>query len=234
MGTELTVRAYIHEEPSHATGGEETLMQNQEGTFLGDSCHMERESIQRCQSGDISGLEALYRIYSERVFRTCYRILGDYGLAEDQTQEVFLRVFEQIQCFSGRSLFSTWLYRVTVNQTLNALRQSQRREFGIKGVPLHEQTASANPGPASELERKETREFVQAMLDSLSTEQRTVIVLREIEALSYAEIAEIIGKPVGTVMSRLHRARKELKKSMAQGNIAVEASVLKSEVRGSR
>ena len=107
----------------------------------------EKAAIQMCQAGDISGLEALYSLYSEKVFRTCFRILGDHAAAEDQTHEVFLHVFRKIDRFRGRSTFSTWLYRLTVNQTLNRLRSRKRRLLKMLGVDFVEGMAGKGPAP---------------------------------------------------------------------------------------
>ena len=168
----------------------------------------EGAAIQMCQAGDISGLEALYSLYSEKVFRTCYRILGDHAAAEDQTHEVFLRVFQKISHFRSRSTFSTWLYRLTVNQTLNRLRSRKRRLLKMLGVDFVEGMAGKGPAPDHRLLRTEQADALQQILSSLSAEHRTVLVLREIEELSYREISQILGIPHGTVMSRLHRARR--------------------------
>ena len=88
---------------------------------------LEQAAVRRCQRGEIEGLEVLYSIYAERIFRTCFRILGNRGAAEDQTHEIFLRLFAKIGQFDGRSRFSTWLYRLAVNHTLNRLRSRNQR-----------------------------------------------------------------------------------------------------------
>jgi len=156
----------------------------------------ERSAIGACRRGEIEGLGVLYEIYKERVFRTCHRILGDAALAEDVAQEVFLRVFEQIRRFDERSRFSTWLYRLAVNRALNAAQKARREGRPAPAPP---------PGPAPG-----DPEVLRGLLAGLSLEQRAVLVLREIEGLSYAEIADALAIPVGTVMSRLARARAEL------------------------
>ena len=191
----------------------------------------ERAAIQMCQAGDISGLEALYSLYSEKVFRTCYRILGDRAAAEDQTHEVFLHVFRKIDRFRGRSTFSTWLYRLTVNQTLNRLRSRKRRLLKMLGMEFVEGMAGKGPAPDREVLRNEQSDVVQQMLSSLSAEHRTVLVLREIEELSYREISSILEIPRGTVMSRLYRARRELKSAFLSGNSEDPTSVQKGAGR---
>ena len=175
----------------------------------------------------MDGLEILYAIYSERVFRTCFRILGDRAAAEDQTHEVFLRLFEQIGRFDGRSRFSTWLYRLAVNHTLNRLRQRNRRSSKL-GELVFPSEVPARELPDRSLLQKEAGGRVQALLGALSLDHRTILVLREIEELDYAEIAEVLGVAKGTVMSRLHRARLELKRRWLQeheGNSVAGADV---------
>lgn len=165
-------------------------------------------AIRSCQRGDIEGLRVLYELHSEKVFRTCLRILGNRWLAEEAAQDVFLRMFEQIRQFRMRSSFSTWLYRLTVNHTLNLLHQ-HRRQARL--------STSDTPGdcpaePEQSFLAKEKRHQLCEALSDVPLEQRTILVLREIEELSYREISQVLGIPTGTVMSRLFRARQELKR----------------------
>lgn len=190
---------------------------------------LEQAAVRRCQGGEIDGLEFLYGIYAERVFRTCLRILGDRAAAEDQTHEVFLRLFEQIGRFDGRSSFSTWLYRLAVNHTLNRLRRRNRRSSKLREF-VRPAEAPARELPDRNVLRKEEADRVQVLLSSLSPDHRTILVLREIEGLGYAEIAEVLGVAKGTVMSRLHRARQELKRRWLQeleGNSVLDEDVQK-------
>ena len=171
----------------------------------------ERQAIDTCLAGRIGGLGTLYELYSQKVFRTCLRILGDRSEAEDQTQEVFVRIFSQIGRFRGRSKFSTWLYRLTVNQSLNRLR-SRRRDADRFGPLSALGDPAASEGPAEQsLIIREMSDRAQDLLSGLSPDYRAVVVLREIEDLSYREISDVLEVPIGTVMSRLHRARQRLK-----------------------
>lgn len=140
---------------------------------------------------------------------------GESELAEDATQEVFLRVFEQINRFEGRSTFSTWLYRLAVNHALNFLKQKRRRErisVGERADPA-ECLPDLSCTPHDAVTQREHRRELQHLLSLLSIEHRTVVVLREIEELSYREIAAVLDIPAGTVMSRLSRAREALRKA---------------------
>ncbi|MFQ5525904.1 MAG: RNA polymerase sigma factor [Thermoanaerobaculia bacterium] len=193
----------------------------------GDVVPLEQAAVRRCQSGEIEGLEALYGIYAEPVFRTCFRILGDRAAAEDQTHEVFIRLFEQIGRFDGRSRFSTWLYRLAVNHTLNRLRKRKRRSAKLQRF-VRTAELPARESPDRSILRREHVDHVKALLSRLPSDHRTILVLREIEELSYSEIAEVLGIARGTVMSRLHRARRELKRRWLEnlaGNSATGADV---------
>lgn len=160
-------------------------------------------AVRACREGRMDGLRQLYELYGSQVHRTCYRILGNPALAEEATQEIFLRVFQRIDSFDGRSLFSTWLYRVAVNQTLTLL-QKERRQGQPVPAGLH---LVGRP-----LSSAEQSALLQEALQQLTPDARLALTLREIEGLSYKEMAEILDIPMGTVMSRLSRARMDFKK----------------------
>lgn len=169
----------------------------------------ERRAIDECLAGRLEGLEHLYEIYRVPVFRTCLRLLGDLPAAEDAAQEVFLRVFERIGSFNGRAAFSTWLYRLTVNHCLNLLERLQRRTtLTVEDV---QEPVDPSPEPECAYRRAESQDMLVRALEALSIEYRTILVLREIEELSYREIAAVLDVPAGTVMSRLSRARDALR-----------------------
>jgi RNA polymerase sigma-70 factor (ECF subfamily) len=165
--------------------------------------------VARCRSGDIGGIEAAFRVYGARVFRLCRGLLGSDADAEDATQEVFLRVLEKARRFDGRSMFSTWLYRLTVNLCLNERKARSRRH--ARTAPLGDgDVADGAPSPVEASGAREARDRVDALLAALSPDHRAVLVLRELDGFSYAQIGEVLGIPVGTVMSRLLRARRRL------------------------
>lgn len=181
---------------------------------MGDQTN-EEKAIRECRSGRIQGLQVLYELYKDQVFRTCFRILGSSGVAEDATQEVFIRVYEQLSRskFDGRSAFSTWLYRLSVNYALNLLRREKSgATLSAEGSITLKQLPVASPAPDENLSQQRERSGeIQAVLSTLTSEHRTVLVLREIEGLSYKEISDVLGIPIGTVMSRISRAREEFK-----------------------
>ncbi len=172
-----------------------------------DSPDLDPNELERLRRGDARGLEAAYRQFGARVQRTCLALLGDRAAAEDATQEIFLRVLDRARQFSGGSRFSTWLYRIAVNHCLNAKEKERMR----RAEPLEGRVASdaACPRamPPDLASASEARDLVLARLSRLSEEHRAILVLREIDGLAYQDIAEVLGVPVGTVMSRLARAR---------------------------
>lgn len=181
----------------------------------------ERKAILDCQRGGIQGLRVLYDLYKDRVFRTCFRILGERSAAEDATQEIFVRVFQHIARYDRRSSFSTWLYRVAVNHALNLLQQKRREGTAdAESTVDMERLVAPSPGPEQGLLEAEVSSHLQNLLASLSPEHRAILVLREVEGLSYREITEVLGIPVGTVMSRLSRAREALRSRWRETNRA--------------
>jgi len=176
----------------------------------------ERALIQRCIAGDASAFEPLVEKYRQRVWRLAYQVLHDREEAWDVAQEAFVRAFHSLPPFRGQSAFYTWLFRITVNVATDRHRQrgAQARAFGPERV-TEEEWARTTPdpggGPEQQAARKEQRERIRRALDALPPKARTIIMLSDVEGLSYREIAEVLNCPIGTVMSRLHNARKRLK-----------------------
>jgi RNA polymerase sigma-70 factor (ECF subfamily) len=158
-------------------------------------------------SGDPRGLEAAYRLLGARVQRTCLALLGNRADAEDAVQEIFLKVFERAGQFSGASRFSTWIYRLSVNHCLHRKEKESLRRAASLAEEEGAHPVSPQLRPPELAIAREAHEVVLARLARLSEEHRVVLVLREIDELSYADIADVLGVPEGTVMSRLARAR---------------------------
>jgi RNA polymerase sigma-70 factor (ECF subfamily) len=176
----------------------------------------ERELIRRCLAGDASAFEPLVERYRQRVWRLAYQVLHDREEAWDVAQEAFVRAFHSLPSFRGQSAFYTWLFRITVNVATDRHRQrgAQARAFGPERVTEEEwarTTADPGGGPDQAATRTEQRERIRRALDALPPKARTIIMLSDVEGLSYREIAEVLNCPIGTVMSRLHNARKRLK-----------------------
>jgi len=169
------------------------------------------EAIERCRQGDIDGLEPIYRQYRELVFRICYRMAADSARAQDWTQEIFIRVFEKIRSYKGNARFSTWLYRVATNYCLDQLKATR------KTVPLESiRLQAADTDPEKSVSMQERRLAVWTALQHLSPKLRAVLVLKELEGLSYLRISQILDIREGTVGSRLNQARKQLAKRLLE------------------
>ena len=140
------------------------------------------------------------------VIRVVTGILGDPGMADDVAQEVFVKMYKNLDQLGDPSAIPSWLYRVAVNQAIDMLRARERyREEVLEDV------ISAEADPQMQIEKFEQAKFLHNALDLLSTDHRVVLILRELEGRSYEEIANILSVPVGTVESRIARARKALK-----------------------
>lgn len=179
--------------------------------------------IQRCTAGEESACAELVAGHERMVYQLALHLLGDRDEALDLSQEVFLRVFRTIYSFRGQSALRTWIYRIVINQARNRQRWWRRRhrnqEISLDqhlrehGEP---QQLSDATSPERVLARKELAIELWAALDTLPFDQRTVIVLREIDGLSYEEIAYSLGVAVGTVKSRLTRARQALRRQLRE------------------
>jgi RNA polymerase sigma-70 factor, ECF subfamily len=173
--------------------------------------------IQRCASGDEMAFAELVTEHQRMVVQLAVNLLGDRDEALDLSQEVFLRVFRTIARFRGQSTLRTWIYRIAVNQARNRHRFWRRRHRGDQvSLDVHVAThgefrSGAEAGPDRVFAQKELAKRLQSALDGLPFDQRTAIVLREVDGLSYEEIAYSLGVAVGTVKSRLTRARQTLR-----------------------
>ncbi len=182
--------------------------------------------VERCKAGDTLAFDELISTHQDRVLNTAFRLMGNYEEALDLTQEVFLNCFRKIANFKGDSALSTWLYRITVNTAKNRWKYQQSRG-------LHRTTSLDAPMEADDEERvrqypdtqptprkvatdREAMAFLEEHLSRLGGEHREVLVLRYIEELSYEEIADILKLSLGTVKSRIHRARNELREVMEE------------------
>ncbi len=158
--------------------------------------------IQQCLAGDSRGQKSLYDEFAPKVYRLAVRMVGETHAA-DLTQQTFLKMFRGLPRFQGNASFSTWLYRIIVNECLQHRRRTPRP---------HQQLTSNLPDPAETTsERLEKADLLQRAMDGLDEKLRAVFLLREVEGLSYEEIAEILEIPAGTVASQLNRARSELR-----------------------
>lgn len=188
--------------------------------------NIEAALVERCKTGDRMAFDELISNHQERVLNTAFRLMGNYEEALDLTQEVFLNCFRKIGNFKGDSALSTWLYRITVNTAKNRWKYQQSRGINKThslDAPLAtddeeriKQFPDKNPTPRKMASDRETFAFLEEQLEKLNEEHREVLVLRYIQELSYEEISDILRLSLGTVKSRIHRARNELRELMQQ------------------
>ena len=184
----------------------------------------EQAIIQRCKDGDVGAFDELVTRFQKRAFNFAYGIAGNYDDANDVAQEAFVRVFNSIQSFRGDANFTTWLYRIITNVYLDERKKSKSHRLTSldEYVELDENSVSRQivdqtPLPGEIAESKERSQVVRAAINSLPDYQRIIVTLYHLHDRSYEEIAEILHLPIGTVKSRLNRARLAL------------AEILKSE-----
>lgn len=180
----------------------------------GGAVDREHRLIERIRRGDERAFAQLVRVYQDRVFSLCLRMLGDRAEAEDLVQEIFVAVHAHLAGFRAEASLSTWIYRVSRNRCLNRLKYLGRRGHGLtstlEGVGdarLADAAGRAPVRPDHHLEGRELQSVLERALLALSEEQRLMVILRDVDGLAYDEIATICEVPGGTVKSRLHRAR---------------------------
>jgi RNA polymerase sigma-70 factor (ECF subfamily) len=199
---------------------EEVLKKGKESVSLEED--LEGEFLGRLLQGEASAFQEVVARYQRRIFGFCLRMIGDVAEAEDLAQEVFLRAFRSIRRFRRQSKFSTWLYQIARNLSLNRIRYLRRRRTSdLQSVPMENEASLAVvfengeiDSPEGAVLEQERRRHLSEAIVSLDVSYREVILLRDVEGLSYGEISETLGTAVGTVKSRLHRGRMELLKQM--------------------
>ena len=177
----------------------------------------ERELILACQQGDEAAFEALIHLHEKKVYTLCRRMCRDGDDALEAAQDTFLAVWRGIGSFRADAAFSTWLYRLATNACLDVLRREKKRggDVSLDGEEARLDPADAAPQPEEAALRAETRRMVREALYALPDDYRQILLLRETEQLSYAEIAEVTGLELGTVKSRISRARTALRNNLA-------------------
>lgn len=190
----------------------------------------ELEWVRSIQRGDGSALGPLLTRYQDRLFGVCMRMVNDRELAADLTQDAMIKVIEGLGSYDGRAKLSTWIIRVTMNVCLSRLRAERVRRHvsldaptergptggGLGGRADAWRGEDGEPQPTERVERDEIRRKVSAALLRVAPEQRAILVLRDCRGLDYEQIAEVLAVPVGTVKSRLFRARSALREVLEQ------------------
>lgn len=192
------------------------------GMALGPS---DEELVKRFRRGEVSSFSDLVMRYQDRVYAQCLRWMGDPRIAEEVAQDVFLAIYRALPNFRGESRVSTWIFRITINHCKNRRLYRNRRKVDahepLEGVPRDDdgparQIPSQGPGTDQGSHRSEAEEILHEALQRLDEDQRTIVLLRDIQDLSYEEISNILDLPKGTVKSRLHRARAELARLLSR------------------
>jgi RNA polymerase sigma-70 factor (ECF subfamily) len=197
-----------------------------------DGAPADDEIVRRAQAGDHDAFRMLVERYQGRAYGLALRVLRDEEQAKDAVQDAFLKVYRSLDRFEGRAGFYTWLYRIVMNQCLDRKRRDKSdrevewNDESAAGVLNASESAASPAGrdadreaPDVAIERSEIRQAVARAIDALPEDARRTIQLREIDGLSYKEIAEAMGIPKGTVMSRLHYARQRLRELLREAGI---------------
>jgi len=179
--------------------------------------------VQQCQRGDSEAMERLIRKYQNRIYNIILKMCANHDDAAELTQETFVKIIEKIDGFQGRSSFYTWAFRIAVNLTLNYCQRNVKLRLSSLDAQQDEHDGQArqqlkeflsddsSPDPATVAQNKELCELAVKSLMKLDENQKAVVVLRDIEGMSYAQIAEVLDIELGTVRSRLSRARNSLR-----------------------
>lgn len=177
----------------------------------------ENSLLTKARQGDVQAFEELTSDYYTKVYNLCYRMLNNSEDASEQTQETFIKAFRYIKDFKGSSSISTWLYRIATNVCLDFLRKNKNKKTVsleqniFDDIRIEDRLISSTPEPEKVAETNAQKQAIREALSKMSEKNRIIIVLRDFMGLSYDQIAETIKAPVGTVKSRISRARSELR-----------------------
>ena len=210
-GTATPTKQVVQKSVAEVVGKGSTPFQ---GKSLMSDREVDQQLVERAQAGDKKAFELLVIKYQRKVERLLSRIIRDHAEVEDISQEAFIKAYRALANFRGDSAFYTWLYRIAINTAKNYLVSKGRRaptttEFDIEEAEGFEDATGLRDvaTPDAELMSKQIGQIVNRTIDNLPEELRTAITLREIDGLSYEEIAQIMDCPIGTVRSRIFRAR---------------------------
>ncbi len=199
----------------------------------------EQSLVAMAQRGEVAAFEALIEEYETRIYNLAYRMLGDSEDARDAAQETFLKAYSALGRFRGDASFSTWIYRIARNSCLDAIRMRKRNRTYSLDDPVDtvdgevpRQMEGDLPAPDEVVLTRERQAVINGALAELSDHHRSVLLLRDIEGFSYEEIAEVLQVRLGTVKSRLYRARTALHDRLEQMELFRDHIVWKSEGRG--
>lgn len=183
----------------------------------------EPELIRKCQQGDMDAFEQLILGYEKRIYAIAYKYMGNHEDASDMAQEALIKAYQSIGSFRGDAAFGTWLGKITANRCLDELRKrknvqmtSLEETLDLEEGSVKKEIESPAAGPEEHAIEQETAGYMQRLIAELKEEYRVVIILRELDGHSYEEIAEMLSCSLGTVKSRISRARQYLKERIMQ------------------
>ena len=171
----------------------------------------ENDLIKKAAGGDMNAFEQLIEQYQGMVYNLALKLLCNPEDAADAAQDTLIKTYNSISSFNGKSRFSTWIYRVTYNVCLDRIRKTKRRTHEL----LNERIVDGGPTPQSALEDSERALIIKDAINSLPPDQKTAIVMRDIDGFSYDEISEVLSCSLGTVKSRINRARLKLREILS-------------------
>lgn len=178
--------------------------------------------LHKAQNGDAGAFEELMVVYYSKVYNICYRMLNNTEDAYEQAQETFIKAFKYIKDFKGNCAIYTWLYRIATNVCLDYIRKNKKRkevsieQSTFEDLQLKDSLVSDIPGPEKIAEDNARKQAIRTAMTKMNEKNRLVIILRDFMGLSYDEISEIMKIPVGTVKSRISRARNELRELLCK------------------
>lgn len=179
-----------------------------------------REKIKKVKKGDQSAFEDIVVLFQSKIYQHCYRMLGNAHEAEDVAQEAFIRAYVNIHSYDDSRKFSTWLYRIATNLSIDRLRKRKPDYFldaeikGTDGLDMYSQLATDARLPEEEVQGMELEKMIYQEIANLPPIYRSIITLRYLEEFSLKEISEIMDLPLGTVKTRIHRGREALRKKL--------------------
>lgn len=180
--------------------------------------------VRQCQAGDLRAFNLLITRWQDKVFNAVFRMVGNYEDARDLTQDAFVKALGALDSFRGDSQFYTWIFRIAANAAISWRRRSGRvQAFDMtedpdnpgSGITAQKALQAQGGAPSAGAEQSEAAAEIQRALDKLDSEFRAALVLKDVEGLDYDEIAEILEVPLGTVKSRIHRARMEMRRLLS-------------------
>lgn len=190
------------------------------GGILTMELFMIKEKIKRVKKGDQAAYEEVVQIFQNRIYQHCFRMIGNIHEAEDLAQEVFIRAYVNIHSFDNNRNFSTWIYRIATNLTIDRLRKRKPDYYldaeikGTEGLNMYSQLAASEGIPEDEVESLELQSYIHREISSLPPIYRSIIILRYLEEFTLKQISEILDIPLGTVKTRIHRGREALRKRL--------------------